>query len=243
MHALSFLDGFFQMVDRAVQVPDVVGSGSDGYSPSLHARIVQLMASRRRVILGLCGPPAAGKSTVAEAIVRHWGDRACLVPMDGFHLADDELARLGRSQRKGAPDTFDAWGYLRLLERLRHQAADECIYAPQFHRDLEAAVAGSIAVAPHVPLIVTEGNYLLLDDDPWRRVPPLLDEVWYVGLDERVRLERLLARHVHYGRSRHDAMAWIESSDQPNARLIEASRARATLQVERPAGQAGGSGQ
>ena len=129
------------------------------------------------------------------------GDSACLVPMDGFHLAQAELERLGRAERKGAPDTFDAHGYVALLRRLRTPLPDEVVYAPEFRRELEEPVAGALAVPPAVPCVVTEGNYLLMDTPGWREVRPLLDEVWYVETDDALRVQRLVARHQQFGRS------------------------------------------
>jgi len=154
------------------------------------------------------------------------------VPMDGYHLAQVELERLGRSLRKGAPDTFDAAGYAALLRRLRQQSADEIVYAPDFRREIEEPVAGALPVFAHTPLVITEGNYLLLDDDPaWAPVADLLDEVWYLDVPSAVRLERLAARHIQFGRSREQALAWIAQTDEPNARRIEASAHRAGLRI------------
>jgi pantothenate kinase len=167
---------------------------------------------------------------VAERLVEALGADAVLVPMDGFHLADAELDRLGRRDRKGAPDTFDAAGYVALLRRLR-EAGPDTVYAPHFDRGLEAAVAGSIAVPQHTPLVVTEGNYLLLDDEPWRQVRPLLHEAWFVAVDPALRVERLIARHVAHGRSPAAAMDWVLRSDEANAALVERTRERADLVV------------
>jgi pantothenate kinase len=200
------------------------------YSPwteHLETRLAALLAGNRRRILGLVGPPGAGKSTLADAIVQRLGDQAQVVPMDGFHLAQEELQRLGRAHRKGAPDTFDAHGYVALLHRLRQQADDEVVYAPAFRRDIEEPVAGAIPVHPHTRLIVTEGNYLLLDALPWARVADCLDEAWYVEVDDQLRRERLVQRHVRFGRSPEAALAWVEQTDDPNARLIESGRHRA----------------
>ena len=177
-------------------------------------------------MLGLVGAPGAGKSTLATSLAARFGRAVAVVPMDGFHLANAELARLGRAGRKGAPDTFDAAGYAALLARLRRPTAGEVVYAPAFHREIEEAVAGSIAVEADVPVVVTEGNYLLLDG-PWAGVRELLDEVWYVEAEEVLRRERLLERHVAYGRTPEQARAWVETTDEPNARLIRESRARA----------------
>lgn len=191
-------------------------------------RIRRLLDAQPRVLLGLAGPPGAGKSTLAEALLRSFADQARVVPMDGFHLANVQLEQLGRSGRKGAPDTFDGDGYVALLSRLRAARAGETVYAPDYRRDLGEAVAGAIAVPPGTRLVITEGNYLLLDDSPWNAVAPLLDETWYVDVDDTQRRAQLVRRHEHFGRSRADALAWVEHTDEPNARKIAASRGKAT---------------
>ena len=195
--------------------------------PDPVARVEKLLAGGAlRILLGLAGVPGAGKSTLAAKLADRFGLAAVVVPMDGFHLANAELARLGRRGRKGAPDTFDAPGYVALLQRLRDPVPDEMVYAPAFHREIEEAIAGSVAVPATVPLVITEGNYLLLDN-PWQGVRPLLDEVWFVESDDVVRQQRLLARHVAHGRTPEQARAWIDSTDEPNAVRIRASRGKA----------------
>jgi pantothenate kinase len=188
------------------------------------------LASGPRRILGLAGAPGAGKSTLAARLVRALAPAAVLVPMDGFHLANAELERLGRRDRKGAPDTFDAVGYVTLLQRLR-QPGPGVVYAPVFDRRLEEAVAGAVPVPADTPLVVTEGNYLLLDQPPWSRVRPLLDEAWYLEIDDMLRVERLVHRHVAHGKEPAGAREWVLRSDESNARLIAGSRARADLVV------------
>lgn len=180
-----------------------------------------------RRILGIVGLPGAGKSTLAQALVEALGDCANVVPMDGFHLANAELARLGRAQRKGAPDTFDVAGYVSLLTRLRQPVAGEIIYAPAFHRDIEEPIAGEIALPFASQLIVTEGNYLLLDEAGWGAARGLMDEVWFVDVDPAQRHRQLLERHMRFGRTREDALAWIENTDEPNAVRIAATAIRA----------------
>lgn len=187
------------------------------------------MASGQRRLLGLVGAPGAGKSTLAAALLQAVGaERAQVVPMDGFHLANVELQRLGRAGRKGAPDTFDSAGYVALLQRLREQRPDGgIVYAPEFRREIEEPIAGAIAVLPSTQLVITEGNYLLHDVGPWAGAAAMLDEVWYVDIDDAVREERLVRRHQQFGRSAEEARAWVASTDAPNARLIAATRVRA----------------
>ena len=196
---------------------------------SAQAALDALLADGRRKLLGLVGAPGAGKSTLAQRIAAALGERAQVVPMDGFHLARIELERLGRAGRKGAPDTFDSAGYVALLRRLREQRGDEIVYAPAFRREIEEPVAGAIAVLPQTQLVITEGNYLLLDQGPWAEVAPLLDACWYIELDDALRRERLLRRHEQFGRSPDQALAWEAATDAPNARRIAATRARAQL--------------
>ena len=185
----------------------------------------RLAAPGRRRILGIAGAPGAGKSTLAAQLVDALGGLAVLVPMDGFHLAQRELERLGRADRKGAPDTFDAAGYVALLRRVR--TGDERIYAPTFVRDIEEPIANALPIDPSVPLVVTEGNYLLLDDGPWSAVRALLDEAWFITVDDAVRRKRLIARHVSYGRSVADATERTMRSDEANAALVTATHRRA----------------
>lgn len=187
-------------------------------------RVRGLLASKPRVLLGLAGAPGSGKSTLAEALLHTFADIAQVVPMDGYHLANVQLEHLGRAGRKGAPDTFDSAGYVALLRRLRAQAPHETVYAPEFRREIEEPVAGAIAVRPETRLVITEGNYLLLDDGPWGEVRTLLDDSWYVETDDTQRREQLARRHERFGRSREDALAWVENTDEPNARRIAASR-------------------
>jgi pantothenate kinase len=191
-------------------------------------------AGGERAVLGIAGCPAAGKSTLAELVVGGLaaaGVAAALVPMDGFHLADVALERLGRRGRKGAIDTFDADGYLALLHRLRTDPR-RTVWAPGFARDLEQPIAGSIGVDPEARIVVTEGNYLLADVAPWPDVRAELTETWYVELDEPVRRARLIARHVEFGKTLDQATHWVSTVDDPNARLIAATRDKADLVVD-----------
>ena len=196
----------------------------------LTAMARRLAGTGRRRILGITGPPGAGKSTLADAIVEAMGDDARLVGMDGFHLAQRELARLGRQDRKGAPDTFDAAGYVALLRRLRENT-EAVVYAPWFDRSIEEPIACTVPIEREVPLVITEGNYLLVDDGDWAQIRPLLGTCWYVDLDELTRIDRLVTRHQSFGRTPEQAREWVLRSDQRNAELVARTRERADLVV------------
>ncbi len=199
--------------------------------PECLERVTRWMAAGERKLLGIVAPPGAGKSSFAQALAATFAQATQVVPMDGFHLANTELARLGRAERKGAPDTFDAAGYVHLLHRIRTQADGPTIYAPDYRRELEEGVAGAIAIESPTPLILTEGNYLLLDEGAWGQVRGVLDEVWYLDVAVSVRRERLLSRHMRFGRSRAQALAWMAQTDEPNALRIAENRHLADLFV------------
>jgi pantothenate kinase len=196
------------------------------------AAAARLAEPGRRRVLGITGPPGAGKSTLAAGLVDALAPRAALVGMDGFHLANAELVRLERRDRKGAPDTFDVGGYVAMLRRLRDNA-EPVVYAPLFDRSIEEPIGSAVPVGCDVPLVVTEGNYLLGDEE-WAAVRPLLDECWYVDVDAEVRLRRLVVRHVAFGKSGTDAERWASGSDARNALVVEATRDRATHVVRLP---------
>ena len=198
------------------------------------------LAGPRRVVLGIAGAPGAGKSTLTDLLLdrlraeppdgldESW---VAPLPMDGFHLADVQLERLGLRGRKGAPETFDVDGYVAMLARLRSDT-DRTVFAPGFERTLEQPIAAAVAIEPAARLVVTEGNYLLLGQGGWERVRGLLDEAWYVDPPAE-RLERLVDRHVAFGKTPEQARAWVDSVDEPNAALVAGTRAAADVVVTR----------
>ena len=192
---------------------------------------IALAGNESRAILGIAGSPGAGKSTLVEVLLEgiaavKGDDWVAHVPMDGFHLADSQLDRIGARARKGAPDTFDAAGYAHLLERVKTETGAP-VYAPGFERTLEQPLAAALVVLPSVRVVITEGNYLLLDDPVWARARATMDKVWFVVSEDDLRAERLVARHVAFGKTRHQARTWVASIDQRNADLVSATINRA----------------
>jgi pantothenate kinase len=219
--------------DRSQRRTAAVGVAEPADLAELVARVTGLVdrAASGRVLVGLAGEPGAGKSTLAEALAARLGASSVVVPLDGFHLADAELARQGLLARKGAPETFDAWGYAALLDRLRRRP-EHTVYAPGFERELEQPLSGAIAVPAQVQVVLTEGNYLLLDRPEWRAGRALLDETWYVGVDPDVRRRWLVDRHVRFGKPRAEAERWVAEVDDPNAALVAQARRWCDLVVE-----------
>lgn len=220
-------------------VPAIAPVLADGELAALLDRARSLGASGERRVLGIAGAPGSGKSTLTDALLAGLrseppaglaADWVAHLPMDGYHLADDQLVRLGLRDRKGAPETFDVDGYVATLERIR-AGGPRPVYVPGFERELEQPIAAALVVLPEADLVVTEGNYLLLDGGGWEHVRRALDEIWFVDVDQDVRLERLIARHVRFGKSPEAAFEWVHRSDEANARLVEAARAHADLVV------------
>lgn len=156
--------------------------------------------------------------------------------MDGFHLTNTELRALGLADVKGNIATFDADGYAALLGRLRDQQPPETVYAPFFDRHLEESIGSAIRVDADVPLIITEGNYLLSDGPAWQRARECLTQTWYVDVPNDRRVEWLVARHVAHGRTPAAAREWVLRSDEANARLVESTADRADVIVRLPVG-------
>jgi pantothenate kinase len=207
------------------------------------ARLLPHVARRTgrtdRFLLGLTGPPGVGKSALAGAVVEafddvHGGDNAVVVGMDGFHLRQAELRRLGLDHVKGAPDTFDADAFVGVVRRLRDTVASVAV--PAFDRSIEEPVPDAVLVRPSHRLVVVEGNYLLLDG-PWAPLRDLLDEVWHLRLPDDVRVPELVARHVAHGRTARAAHEWVRRSDEANARLVAGAACRADAVVDLETGR------
>lgn len=209
--------------------------GSD--DPTALALRIRGLRRGRRVIVGIVGAPGSGKSTLAALVLAELVSgpdpvAAALVPMDGYHLAQHIIDAAGTAEIKGAPITFDGAGYLALLQRLQAPALGETVYAPEFRRAIEEPIAGAVAVGPEIEVVITEGNYLLVDEPPWASVAALLTESWYLDAPEELRLERLVSRHIAFGRTPEVAMIRSTTgTDGRNAATVLATRSRADLLI------------
>jgi len=189
-----------------------------------------------RFILGIVGGPASGKSTLAlnlcQEINKHHADEpAVVVPMDGFHYSNEHLIEIGLLPLKGIPATFDAEGVVALVERI-HETKNESLFCPRFDRSIEASIPNDIEVKPTHRLVIVEGNYLLLEKKPWHRIANCLDQSWFIDCPPDVVMERLLKRHIDGGKTREEAKIKVESTDLPNAKIVAATRVRATRIIE-----------
>ena len=188
--------------------------------------VASLLTGSTRTIIGIVGKPGGGKSTLSKYLCKGLDPLlVSVVPMDGFHLSNKVLKELGRSDRKGAVDTFDVRGFTHLIERISHDHSN-LIYYPIFDRSIEESIAAQGVVLPSTRVVIVEGNYLMHDELGWQEVSPLLDQSWYAFLDEDVRISRLISRHIAFGKDPESAKAWAKGTDQRNADLIEASVAR-----------------
>jgi pantothenate kinase len=185
------------------------------------AIVVERASASTRTIIGIIGKPGGGKSTLSKYLLKGMDPTlVSVVPMDGFHLSNKVLKELGRSDRKGAQDTFDVQGFTTLIERIKLDSA-EPIYYPIFDRSIEESIAAQGVVYPSTRVVIVEGNYLMHDKDGWQEISPLLDQSWYAFLDEDLRISRLISRHIAFGKDPESAKAWAKGSDQVNAELIE----------------------
>jgi pantothenate kinase len=179
--------------------------------------------SGERKIVGLIGKPGAGKSTLSAQLIEQLGDQAAILNMDGYHLSNLALRELGRAERKGAPDTFDALGFTEILQRVKNEV-DQNIYFPVFDRSIEESISAQGVITPEIKLVITEGNYLLHNENNWGGVRKLLDESWFIEVDDKLRIERLVDRHHKFGKSKVDAHSWATGSDENNARIVAQTR-------------------
>ena len=181
-----------------------------------------------RTLIGIVGKPGAGKSTVVEQIQNKFRSyEVSIIPMDGFHLSNEELISLGRRERKGAPDTFNVSGFISLIKKVKHEQHVDHKF-PIFHREIEASIENEGIVPKESKVVVIEGNYLFSEDHNWSAVYPMLDHTWFIEIDDEVRIERLVARHIRYGKTPAEAETWSRGSDEANARFIELTAHRAS---------------
>jgi len=194
----------------------------------LFEQIQSLLGGERpRTLVGIVGKPGAGKSTVVEEISKKFGFKlVSIIPMDGFHLSNEELISLGRRDRKGAPDTFDVEGFTSLIKKVRIDFNIDHKF-PIFHREIETSIADEGMVPKESKVVVIEGNYLFSEGYNWDSIYPLLDHTWFIDINDEIRIERLIARHIRYGKTPEEAEVWSRGSDETNARFIGLTANRA----------------
>ena len=194
----------------------------------LAGRVRAVKPRGRRVLVAVTGPPASGKSTLAERLVDALGSEAALVPMDGFHLDNRVLGARGLQTRKGAPETFDGAGFLQAVERL---AVEDDVVLPVFDRARDIAIAGAQVVSAETKIAVVEGNYLLLERAPWARLQSLWDFAVRLEVPEDELLRRLVQRWLDHGYDADAAEARARSNDLPNARVVGSESGAADLVI------------
>ena len=195
---------------------------------ALLERIQAVPHVNRRRLIALAGPPASGKSTMANRLADML-PQAAVVPMDGYHLDNAVLNARGLSARKGAPETFDVSGFNHLLLRLQ---TEEEVVCPLFDRELDRAIAGASVIGPETKTVVVEGNYLLLDAPEWRKLKSLWDFSVYLAVPEDELRRRLKRRWRRYGYTDEAAKEKIDGNDLLNASTISNNLLAADLTIE-----------
>ena len=189
----------------------------------------------QRYILGIAGYPGAGKSTVSQwleqGVNKEYEGWVKVVPMDGYHFSNEKLEQMQLRELKGIPESFDAPNFIDLLRRLR-TTTNKNVYCPRFDRSIEASIEDAIVVSPQHKLCIVEGNYLLHTEEPWQECKSYFDEIWFLDATFDTILPRLIERHIQGGRSEAGAQAKVESTDLPNARLIDKTKFRADRVID-----------
>lgn len=197
---------------------------------ALASAIFKKAGHKPRFVVAIAGPPGSGKSTLAERLVALFpDDSAAVVPMDGFHFDDRVLIAQGIRNRKGAPETFDYHGFEALIRRIRANETDIAI--PVFDRSVELSRAGAAVIAQSTRFVIVEGNYLLLDEDPWKRLDGLFDLSIYLDVPKDELERRLRGRWDEHGKTPEEARAWIAGNDMPNIERVIARRRPADMVI------------
>ena len=196
--------------------------------------ITRRMAADGRTIVGIAGPPASGKSTLAKAVVRLLNKdngstipAASLMPMDGYHLDNGQLELRGLLSRKGTPDTFDAHGFCEAVKRLRTALRET--YHPRFDRQRDLAIANAIAIHPETPVIVVEGNYILLKSAPWSSLYKVFALTVFLSPTTEALHDRLVQRWVDHGLELSAVLSRAANNDMVNVETVNGNSHEADI--------------
>ncbi|NTF30520.1 nucleoside triphosphate hydrolase [Rhizobium skierniewicense] len=195
--------------------------------------IVKRASDDTRFIVAIAGPPGAGKSTLADALhgeLTRRGEKAEVLPMDGFHMDNGILQERGLFARKGAPETFDVRGFADIVAAVRK--ADQEVLVPVFDRSREIAIASARAIAPDTRFILAEGNYLLLNEEPWVHLKSSYDFSIFVGPSVKVLEQRLRDRWIGYGLDEAGIAAKLYENDLPNGKRVVENSVGADISID-----------
>ena len=188
-------------------------------TPETLVQRIKTLSGQDRKLIAIAGAPGSGKSTLAEDLAHKLGPTAAVMPMDGFHLDNDTLHAMELFHRKGAPETFDADGFVALIKRLR---GDDTVPYPTFDRDADRTVPDGGQINETTRIVLVEGNYLLLNQFPWDSLAGLFDMTVRLVVNHETLAARLITRWIDHGLSPENARDRALGNDMVNVRYVDA---------------------